>query len=56
MVGGDGFLKCYDTKHCGILMGKDRVGNKAGMGPEDLEGYKKFCRIHIEICDLTHKF
>ncbi|MBW2607602.1 MAG: four helix bundle protein [Deltaproteobacteria bacterium] len=23
---------------------------------EDLEVYKKLCRLHIEVCDLTHKW
>ena len=26
------------------------------MDVEDLEVYKKLCRLHIEVCDLTHKW
>jgi len=26
------------------------------MDVEDLEVYKKLCRLHIDVCDLTHKW
>ncbi len=26
------------------------------MDMEDLEVYKKLCRLHIELCDLTHQW
>ena len=26
------------------------------MDVEELEVYKKLCRLHIEVCDLTHKW
>ena len=26
------------------------------MSVEDLEVYKKLCRLHIDVCDLTHKW
>ena len=29
---------------------------KPYMDVEDLEVYKKLCRLHIEACDLTHKW
>ncbi|MBW2055242.1 MAG: four helix bundle protein [Deltaproteobacteria bacterium] len=30
--------------------------NRKFMGVEDLEVYKKLCRLHIDVCDLTHKW
>jgi len=26
------------------------------MDVKDLEAYKKLCRLHIDVCDLTHKW
>jgi len=26
------------------------------MDVEDLEVYKKLCRLHVDVCDLTHKW
>ena len=30
--------------------------NRNFMDVEDLEVYKKLCRLHIDVCDLTHKW
>ncbi|MBW2641753.1 MAG: four helix bundle protein [Deltaproteobacteria bacterium] len=30
--------------------------NSNYMDVEDLEVYKKLCRLHIDVCDLTHKW
>ncbi|MGD2028997.1 MAG: hypothetical protein PVG86_03575 [Desulfobacterales bacterium] len=30
--------------------------NRNFMGVEDLEVYKKLCRLHIDVCNLTHKW
>jgi hypothetical protein len=32
------------------------VNNSNYMDVEDLEVYKKLCRLHIDVCDLTHKW
>jgi four helix bundle protein len=32
------------------------VTNSNYMDVEDLEVYKKLCRLHIDVCDLTHKW
>jgi len=29
---------------------------KSHMDVEDLEVYRKLCRLHIEICDLSHEW
>ena len=34
--------------------GRDAVTTKNYLDVEDLEVYKKLCRLHIEVCDLTH--
>jgi four helix bundle protein len=33
---------------------RDVVATKNYLDVEDLEVYKKLCRLHIEVCDLTH--
>jgi hypothetical protein len=38
-----------------VLEGK-AVTAKRFLGVEDLEVYKKLCRLHIEVCDLTHSW
>ena len=38
------------------VSGKDRVETKNYLHVEDLEVYIKLCRLHIEICDMTHKW
>ena len=32
------------------------MADKNYLDVEDLEVYKKLCRLHIEVCDLTHKW
>ena len=34
--------------------GGDEVTAKSYLKVEDLEIYKKLCRLHIDVCDLTH--
>ena len=34
--------------------GRDGVTAKNYLEVEDLEVYRKLCRLHIEVCDLTH--
>ena len=38
------------------LKGGDEVTTSNYMDVEDLEVYKKLCGLHIEVCDLTHKW
>ena len=37
-------------------LGRKRVRAKNYMDVEDLEVYKKLCKLHIEVCDLTHNW
>ena len=32
------------------------MATKDFLDVEDLEVYKKLCRLHIEVCDLTHEW
>ena len=32
------------------------MGEKTYLDVEDLEVYQKLCRLHIEVCDVTHKW
>ncbi|MFO7984274.1 MAG: four helix bundle protein [Desulfatiglandaceae bacterium] len=32
------------------------MGNKGYLEVEDLEVYRKLCRLYIEVCDLTHSW
>ncbi len=32
------------------------MATKNFLDVEDLEVYKKLCRLHIEVCDLTHEW
>jgi four helix bundle protein len=38
------------------LRGGNEVTNRNFMDVEDLEVYKKLCRLHIDVCDLTYKW
>jgi len=38
------------------LKGRGRGDTSNYMDVEDFEVYKKLCRLHIEVCDLTHKW
>jgi len=38
------------------VSGENEVTNSNYMDVEDLEVYKKLCRLHIDVCDLTHKW
>jgi len=38
------------------VKGKSTLTLKNYMGVEDLEVYKKLCRLHIDVCDLTHSW
>ena len=38
------------------VSGGNAVTTSIYMDVEDLEVYKKFCRLHIEVCDVTHKW
>ena len=35
---------------------RDAMATKDFLDVEDLEVYKKLCRLHIEVCDLTHEW
>ena len=37
-------------------LGGNEVTHSNYMDVEDLEVYKKLCRLHIDVCDLTHKW
>jgi four helix bundle protein len=39
-----------------LVSGENLVTMKSYMDVEDLEVYKKLCQLHIEICELTHKW
>ena len=32
------------------------MADKTDVVVEDLEGYRKLCRLHLEVCDLTHEW
>ncbi len=34
---------------------RDAMATKDFLDAEDLEVYKKLCRLHIEVCDLSHE-
>ena len=36
------------------MSGENGLTEKNYLDVEDLEVYKKLCRLHIEVCDLTH--
>jgi four helix bundle protein len=48
-------MRCQDGWKNQVLEGR-AVTAKRFLGVEDLEVYKKLCRLHIEVCDLTHSW
>jgi four helix bundle protein len=38
----------------GVSFGGNEVNTKNYLKVEDLEVYKKLCRLHIDVCDLTY--
>ncbi len=40
----------------GVRFKRDAMTTKNYLEVEDLEVYKKLCRMHIEVCDLTHEW
>jgi len=49
-------VKLTKEKVSGVRIEGVAVTVNKFMDVEDLEVYKKLCRLHIEVCDLTHKW
>ena len=56
MSGVRGQVSGFRGQWIGVGLKGEDVTTKNYLDVEDLEVYRKLCRLHIEVCDLTHEW